>query len=344
MRTGRLVAGALTVMLLALLTLVSPAHAQAPRSVSIGTNPPGTVFYALASGIAKVVSGATPYQAAVQPYTGTSTLLPLVNNGELDFAVVNGVDMGLAYAGPKLKAFGKNPFPHSPHVRLVMRGAPLMVGLLVRKDSPFKTIHDLKGKRMTGEYPAHLAVWLNMSAFLASAGWTWDDVKVVAVPAVNEGVDALVQGRADVAMHALNSAKIREADAAVGVRHISFDCSPQGEERFKKAVPGYYVRRLKAGGAVAIVEDTCVNAYDIYLLSHKNAPEQVVTPFLKAVWDNVDKLPPFHPVFKEWTRERAVDPSVTIPYHPVAIQFYKERGVWTPQMDEAQKKLLAVNP
>lgn len=344
MRTGRLVAGALTVMLLALLVQVSPAHAQAPRSVSIGTNPPGTVFYALASGIAKVVSGATPYQAAVQPYTGTSTLLPLVNNGELDFAVVNGVDMGLAYQGPKLKAFGKNPFPHAPHVRLVMRGAPLLTGLLVRKDSPYKTIHDLKGKRMTGEYPAHLAVWLNMSSFLASAGMTWDDVKVVAVPAVNEGVDALVQGRADAAMHALNSAKIREADASVGVRHISFDCSREGEERFRKSVPGYFVRRMKAGSAVAIVEETCVNEYDIYLLSHKNATEQVITPFLKAVWDNVDKLPPFHPVFKEWTRERAASPEVTIPYHPVAIQFYKERGVWTAQMDEAQKKLLAVNP
>jgi len=343
MRLRWLVTGVLTVALVAAVLMFGHAQAQS-RSVSLGTNPPGTVFYALASGLAKVVSGASPSAAVVQPYTGTSTLLPLVNSGELDFAVVNAIDMGLAYQGPKLKAFGKNPFPHSPNVRLVMRGAPLMVSLLVRKDSPFKTIHDLKGKRMTGEYPAHLAVWLNMSAFLASAGMTWNDVKVVAVPAVNDGVDALIQGRADVSMHALNSAKVKEADAAVGVRHISLDCSPQGEERFKKAVPGYYVRRIKAGGAAAIVEETCVNAYDIYLLSHKNATEQMVTPFLKAIWDNVDKLPPFHPVFKEWTRERAVDPEVTIPYHPAAILFYKERGVWTAQMDEVQKKLLALNP
>lgn len=343
MRTRWLVTGAVTVAVVIALLGFVPAQAQS-KSVSIGTNPPGTVFYALASGIAKVVSSASPSQAVVQPYTGTSTLLPLVNTGELDFAVVNAVDMGLAYQGPKLKAFGKNPFPHAPDVRLVMRGAPLMVSLLVRKDSPYKTIHDLKGKRMTGEYPAHLAVWLNMSAFLASAGMTWNDVQVVAVPAVNEGVDALVQGRADVSMHALNSAKVREADAAVGVRHISMDCSPQGAERFKKAVPGYNVRRIKAGGAAAVVEETCVNAYDIYLLSHKKATEQAITSFLKAIWDNVDKLPPFHPVFKEWTRERAASPEVTIPYHPAAIQFYKERGVWTAQMDEVQQKLLALNP
>src|SRR3972149_7980879 len=135
------------------------AQAQSlPRSVTIGTNPPGTVFYALASGVAKVASDAGPIPATVQPYTGTSTLLPLLNNGELDFALVNGVDMGMAYLGPqKIKVGGKNDFPHSPNIRLVMRGAPLMVGLLVKKELPLKSVHDLKGKRVTGEYPAHQA-------------------------------------------------------------------------------------------------------------------------------------------------------------------------------------------
>ena len=93
----------------------------------------------------------------------------------------------------------------------------------------------------------------------------WEDVKVVPVPGVNEGVDALIQGRADVSMSALDAAKVKEADSAVGVRHISLDCSPEGEKRLRSAVPGYYSRWLKRGQATAIVEDTCVNAYDIYL-------------------------------------------------------------------------------
>jgi TRAP transporter TAXI family solute receptor len=323
-----------------------PARAQTlPRSVTIASNPPGSVFYALAGGLAKVVSGATPVQMVVQPYTGTSTFLPLLNTGELEFGVNNAVDMALTYQGPGgLKIGGRNPFAHTPNVRLVMRGAPLLVGMLVRKDSPLRTVHDVKGKRVTGEYPAQLAVWYNVFGHLASAGMTWSDVRVVPVPAVNEGVDALVQGRADATMHALNSAKIREADASVGVRHISTDCSPQGEERLRKAVPGYYCRLVKAGGAAAVVEDTGVIAYDIYLTTHKAATDALVTAVLKAVWDNVDKLPPFHPVFKEWTRERAVDADVTLPYHPAAVQFFKERGVWPAKVDEAQRKLLTLNP
>ena len=183
-----------------------------------------------------------------------------------------------------------------------------------------------------------------MFGALASGGLTWKDVKVVPVPAVNDGVDALVQGRAEVTIGAVNMAKIREADAAVGVRHLSNDCSPEGDKRVRQAVPGYYTRMMKAGSGAAIVEDTCTIAYDIYFATHKSAPDQVVNTILKAIWDNDEKLKPIHPAFKEWTRERAVDPDVTIPYHPGAIKFYQEKGVWKKEMDQAQKKLLAINP
>ena len=327
----------------ALLASVSADAQQLPRSVTVGTNPAGSIFYAVGSGLAKVASGATPIQMVVQPYTGSTAFLPLVDSGELDFGVNNAVELALSYLGPaRLKVGGRNPSPETPNIRLVMRGAPLLASLVVRKDSPIRTIHDIRGRRVAGEYPAQIPTWYNMFAFLASAGMTWNDVKVVPVPAANDGVDALVQGRVDVAIHALNSAKVREADAAVGVRHLSIDCSPKGEERLRKAVPGFYPRWVKAGGA-AVVEDTCVNAYDIYLVTHKGAAEQLVTTILKAIWDNTDKLPALHSTFKEWTRERAVDADVTIPYHPAAIQFYKEHGIWSAKMDEAQRKLLAPN-
>ena len=315
---------------------------QMPRAVTIGSNPPGTVFYALAGGLAKVASEASPIQTNVQPYTGTSTFLPLLNNGELDFGVVNAVDMGMAYLGPqKLKVGGKNDFQHSQNIRLVMRGAPLIIGLLVKKDSPLKSVYDVKGKRVTGEYPAQQAVWFNVFGLLASGGVTWKDVNVVPVPAVNDGIDALVQGRADVTAGALNAAKIREADAAIGVRHLPIDCSPEADKRVRQAVPGYYTRIIKAGSAAAMVEDTCAVAYDIYLATYKAAPDHVVAAVLKAIWDNADKLPPIHPTFKEWTRDRAASADVTIPYHPGAISFYKEKGVWKPEMDQAQQRLLA---
>ena len=74
-----------------------------PASTIIGTNPAGSLFYSVASGLAKVISGAGPMQAMVQPYTGSSTFLPMLDNGELDFGIINAVDMGMAYQGPKFK-------------------------------------------------------------------------------------------------------------------------------------------------------------------------------------------------------------------------------------------------
>ena len=315
-----------------------------PKQVIVGTNPPGTTFYAVASGLAKVVSGHAGTQMVVQPHSGTSTMLPLMNTGEMEFGVVNAVDMGLSYRGPNFKIGGRNPFPHAPNLRLVMRGSPLMVGLLVKKDSPIKTAADVKGKRFTGEYPAHLAVWYNMFGHLSAAGLTWNDVKVVPVPAVNDGVDALVQGRADVTQHALNSAKVKEADAAVGVRHLSDDCSPEGEKRLRTAVPGYYPRIVKGGSATGVIDDTCFIAYDTYFAAGKSVPDAVVEAALKALYDHNAELGPIHPMLKEWTKERGVDPDVTIPYHPGAIRFYKERGLWKPAMDQVQQKLLSLNP
>ena len=335
-----------TTVIVAFLLSVNLAGAQKlPASTTFGTNPAGTAFYAVAAGLAKVISTAGPMQSIVQPYTGSSTFLPLLDSGELDFGIVNAVEMNLGYQGPaKLKISGKNPLPHVPNTRLIMRGSPLSVSLVVRKDSPMKTVHDVKGKRVTGEYPANIAIWFHVYTELANAGMTWDDVKVVPVPAVNDGVDALVQGRADAANHAVGVAKVKEADAAIGVRYLSLDCSASGDARVRKAVPGYYLTTLKSGASTGIVGDTCVLAYDIYMVGHKGLTNDVVTHSLKAIWDNIDKLPPLNPQFNEWTRERAASADVTIPYHPAAVQFYKEKNLWNAKMDEAQKRQLAINP
>src|ERR671922_1835314 len=253
------------ILALFLLPLSVAQAQQLPKSVTVGTNPAGTVFYAIAGGLASVISGAAPFQAVIQPYTGTSTLLPLLDNGEVDFSIINAVEMNLAYQGAaRFKVSGRNPLPHVPNTRLIMRGSPLQVSLVVRKDSTIKTIQDVKGKRVTGEYPANIAIWYHVFTGLANGGLTWDDVKVVPVPAVNDGVDALVQGRADAANHAVGVAKVKEADAAIGVRYLSLDCSPQGDARVRKAVPGYYLITLKSRSSTGIVGDTCVLAYDIY--------------------------------------------------------------------------------
>src|SRR4051812_10699733 len=120
---GRLISG-LTGIALLLVTTAGQSQ-QLPKSVNLGSNPPGSLFYSLASGLAKVISESAAIQAQVQPYAGTSTFVPLYDSGELDLGVVNAVDMGMVYRGPNYKVGGRNPFPHVASARLIMRGSPL---------------------------------------------------------------------------------------------------------------------------------------------------------------------------------------------------------------------------
>jgi hypothetical protein len=326
-----------------LLALLGARPAAAQPNATIGANPPGSVLYAIGNALAKVAGDAGAVKLSVQPYSGTSTFLPLLESGELELGLNNAVDVGLAYRGPSYTIGGRNPFPHVPGIRLVMRVAPLVVAPVVRRDAPMKTVHDVKGKRVTGEYRANLAIWYNIFGELASAGLTWNDVRVVPVAALNDGIDALVQGRTDVTSYALDGAKVREADAAVGVRHLSIDCSPDGERRLRAAVPGYYPRRVKKGEAVGVMEDLCAVAYDFYVIAGKGASDAVVEGLLRATWERGDQLAQFHPLLRQWSRDRMAGADVTVAFHPAAIRFFRERGVWTPELEQAQQRLLSAN-
>src|SRR5262245_66596632 len=62
------------------------AHAQ---TLGIGTAPQGSIGYNMGSAIAKVIAETEKLQSRVQPYSGSSAILPLVNSGELDITVCN---------------------------------------------------------------------------------------------------------------------------------------------------------------------------------------------------------------------------------------------------------------
>ncbi len=330
--------------LLVAVVAVATASGAGPvgaTNLTIGTNPPGTLFYALGSGVARVLTEFGGLRAVVQPYSGSSTFLPLLNTGELHLGVVNAVDVALAYRGPeRLKIGGRNPFQPTPNIRLVVRGGPNYVAQWARRDSPFRTVADLRGRRVTGVYSAHLAVWFNTYGNLASCGLTWNDVQVIPVSTVGEGMRALVAGRADSAAYALGAADVQEADASIGLRALSLCADEQGQRRLREAVPGYYAVRVRAGRSAGVVQDTWVQAYDIYLLTHKDLPDDVAYQITRTLWEHNRKLWPLHSAFEEWVTRRYVDPHVTVPYHPGAIRLYREKGAWTPQMEQAQARLL----
>ena len=315
-----------------------------PPTVTLGTSQTGTLQHGVATGLAKVASAKIGSTVVIQPFAGATTALPLVETGELDFGLAPSVDVAMSFYGPdNLKIGGVNPYPRAPGLRLVMAGSPLIASLIVKKDSPIKTALDLKGRRIAGEFRASLGAYINTYVHLTSANLTWKDVSVVPFSGLNDALDALVQGRIDATVYGVGAARVREADAQVGVRWASSDCSPEGDARIRKAAPGYYTIRLKAGSAPAVHEDVCTTAYSLYLYAGTKAPDRVVAAVLKALWEDEEKLGPLHPTLRSWKRATAVDKTPTAPYHPAAIEFYKSVGAWSEEAEAAHKRLLTLH-
>jgi TRAP-type uncharacterized transport system substrate-binding protein len=78
--------------------------------------------------------------ARVQPLSGSSAYTPLVNRGQVEFGLLNAVDVVNAYEGVDNFKDRKNP-----ELRLVGVLFDIQNGIAVPNDSPAKSIKDLKG-------------------------------------------------------------------------------------------------------------------------------------------------------------------------------------------------------
>ena len=129
--------------------------------------------------------------------------------------------------------------------------------------------------------------------------------------------------------------------ALMGGRDISVIDTPEGAEKMASVYPGSYPATAKAGSATGLVKDTAMLTNDIYLVGTKDLSDDGAYAIVKALWDNTKELAAAYAALASWRQDRMVSTKAFIPYHPGAIKFYKEKGIWSAQMDDLQAKLLA---
>jgi hypothetical protein len=265
--------------------------------------------------------------------------------GRPAIGIINAFDVWQAYSGKIAPA----PVPGDPrtkprykpnkNIRILMMGTKLSVGLLVRADSPIKSMKDIRGKRFTWEFPSfppNIPVGL---AALANAGLTIKDVSPVAVPEVVAGVRALMDGRVDVAIAAIGMPIVTEADAKVGVRFLPWSQDPKDVKAAQKVMPSGNVILVKPGPA-GIKAETPVWSYPITVVASTKMADHVAYTLVKTWWEHYKDLWPIHRQLKGWAPELFVQDVATIPFHPGAIKFYREQGVWGSKQDKMQEQLL----
>jgi len=301
-----------------------------PRTAAIGTNPAGTGAHALASGLAAVASKTTPISAKVQPYNGPNAWMPLLESGEIETGIINILDSSMAATGT-----GEYKKPY-PAIRVVSGGVfPFTAGLIVRDKSDIKQITDLKGKRLAWDYGGHAINQTWQNAVMETAGLKATDVVQVRVSNLNDGVRAVPEGKVDAAFTAVGIGVVEEANAMEPIRFLSMP----NTDTANKIMDRYGAAVVKSTPGAGIKGDTHVIGYPLQLVSSSKVNEKTIYTLVKVWWDNLAELQTIHPLFKRWTKETQALTNFTVPYHPGAIQFYKEAGVWTAKHDARLKEI-----
>jgi TRAP transporter TAXI family solute receptor len=283
------------------------------------------VFYPYGGGIAKVLSAKLPGVEATAEVTAASVdNLKFLKQGTSDiaFTMADMAEDGLngrdAFVG-----FGAVP------VRALAVLYPSYTHLVVRADSGIATVADLKGKVVsTGPPGAGSAVLA--ARILAAAGLdAARDIRSHNL-SVAQAVDAMKDGKLDAffwnggvptaavldLMHSPGiSAKILPLDEVL----------PALQKAYGETL---YYRTMIPRAAYGLPGDVPVVAVANVLVVSETMPEALAHDITRVLFDEQPTLATIHSQAQELTLATATK-GATIPFHPGAIRFYKERGAWT---------------
>ncbi|MBI2359532.1 MAG: TAXI family TRAP transporter solute-binding subunit [Deltaproteobacteria bacterium] len=318
------------------LTLGAGQALTAQRTATLATHAVGSLYNALGTGLASVVSRQSPILIRVQPFAGPPAWLPSMDRGETDMGLLTSADAVLSSKGMVLY---KKPYKNT---RILIVGGAVYFGFYVPKDAPIETVADLKGKRLPTEWPGIPIIKLSTGASLATAGLTLDDIVRVPVSDLAAASQAFLEGRTDAGWVGMGGAVVEEANARKGgVKYVSVIDTPEAAKRMADIYPGSYPGVVKAGTATGVIKDTTLLANDIYLVGGKELSDETAYQVVKTLWDRNSELGGAFHLLKTWVRDRMVSKRAVIPYHPGAVRFFKEKGAWSKEMDDLQAKLLA---
>jgi TRAP transporter TAXI family solute receptor len=296
------------------------------RFLSVGTAPPGGAFFVVGGALAEVLNenrGGDGWQVTAEATKGSQENIRRLARGELDLALSNAA---ITYFGVR----GTEGWDQAYPVRAVMTLAP-NVALFVAPRSGPEAIADLAGRRVVlGPDGAGFEYFLR--PILGAHGLTYDDL--TPLHATQSGaVDLLADGSAAAAFlgGAVPTASITQASTSQEIRFLPFEDT--AKESLLADYPFFAPATIPAGTYRGQEEDfNGLNVGSMHLIASADADDELIYQVTKTIYENRASVVERHPAGK------AIQPKVVVrdtgtEFHPGAIRFYREIGIWPEAAD-----------
>ncbi len=309
-----------------------------PKNAAVVSPSLGASVHMVLVGVGKTVEKHTPIENwIVQPLGGPKLWLPMMKMGRTHFANHNAADLVNAFLGR-----GAYEKMGPQEVRTVGAGHEYMFPFWTIPDTGIRRIEDLKGKVVaykTKANPMFTELAINQ---LASAGLTTNDLKAgLSFPSIKEAIRDLIEGRIDAVLYPVVPNFVMQINEAKG-EAVFVTLTRSQRDYVLNKMPGYYSQDVPAGDSRFRNVSAVPNAicYQNAMFTSAKMGSDVVYGVTKAIFENTDEFKDAHPAAKYWTlSHKPVQPAV--PYHQGAIRFFKEKGLWTAEMQAHQDKMLA---
>ncbi|MCT1872606.1 TAXI family TRAP transporter solute-binding subunit [Brevibacterium luteolum] len=212
--------------------------------------------------------------------------------------------------------------------------------LMTRANTGITTPMDLKGKRVP-RITANPSVNNKISAYLAYAGLTWDDVKPVNV-AYSEQPAALQNGKIDVLYQQVYGSSLFELESAVQVQWLELD--PEATDRveaLQRVSPAVEVGPFEGAPGQAEGESDNGFVYPLPIVTYAETSDSIAYYTAKAFQDEYPQFADATATTKNWDLEHIVTMPVQVPFHPGTVKFLEENGKWSPEAQERNEALIA---
>ncbi len=267
-----------------------------------------------------------------------SRTLP-VREGQVQFSA-NGVG-GSYLAQEGVFEFGVKAWGPQPIRGLMLNSSDQVLTVVAAKDSGVKTVADLKGKRVAWVIGAP-SLNQNITAILAFANLTWDDVKRVDFGGFGAAMDGVINGQADAAFTSSISGKAYQlAKSPRGIVYpVISHQDKAGWARMSSTAP-FFFPFMGSEGADLDKDHKVESASYPYpiLMAYDKQDANAVYAMTKAMVETYDDYKDSAPGNVGWAVERQ-NFAWVIPYHDGAIRFWKEKGLWKPEHQAHNDKLI----